>query len=127
MSLLEPDIEELKVTIERVCRAYGCTNRFEWVDSGRGGRVKQYCSDTCKKRASRGGGSGSALSKVSHLQSEWEKLMREINRLQRLQDDMAVQQNVITVAMDVARREADYDRLKEVMEREEEQKQWLKR
>lgn len=127
MSLLEPDVEELKVTIERVCRAYGCLNRFEWVDNGRGGRVKQYCSDTCKKRASRGGGSGSALSKLSHLQGEWEKLSREISRLQRLQDDMAMQQDHITVAMNVARREADYDRLKEVMQREEDQKQWLKR
>lgn len=102
-----------EVEVERVCRAEGCKNRFYTIHNGGGGRVKEYCGDACKTRAHRKGKAYNALNKSQQLQSEADKLAEEARFYMRKADELMRQADLALVAMKVAQKENEWDRLQE--------------
>lgn len=112
LTVIQSDQEE----VERVCRSIACKNRFYSLESSRGGRVKEYCSDACKKQASRKGKAYSAHSKAQHLQEESRKLCIEANRLMRQAEELMRQSDICIYVGQIAIREAQYDADKQLKE-----------
>lgn len=111
MSLRQRITVETDETIERVCRAVGCNNRFFTSPSGRGGRTRQYCDNNCKVYANRNGKAGNALEKAQELEG---KIQTANKRAQRLMEQAKEEMRVadwLTVVKGVALREDEYDRL----------------
>lgn len=105
--------EDGETEVERVCRCYGCKNRFYTVHSGRGGRVKQYCSDACKTKAGRKGKAETALDKYQELQREHDGKASEARRLMDRAAALMQEADYAIMVMGVAQRENEYDRMQE--------------
>lgn len=99
--------------VERVCRAEGCKNRFYTVHSGRGGRVKEYCSEACKKQASRKGKAPNALTKSIQLKKEHDSKMVQARRLMTQAEELMREADLAIVVMLIAQRENEFDRMQE--------------
>jgi DNA-binding transcriptional regulator LsrR (DeoR family) len=99
--------------VERVCRAEGCKNRFLVLYTGRGGRVKEYCSEACKKQGSRKGKAENALVKSIQLQKEHDEKMEQARHLMEQAEDLMKQADLAIFVMGVAQRENVFDRLME--------------
>lgn len=111
MSLKQGITEETDETIERVCRAVGCNNRFFAKPSGRGGRTRQYCDNNCKVSGSRNGRAGSALEKAQELEAKIQSANKRAMRLMEQAKEEMRQADLLIVVKGVAMCESEYDRL----------------